>query len=99
MSTVDVLLSVNRDGTVASIDVKGASSSSVSEDIRSEIAGWLIAPARDGNETISQKKALELRVFCNAGFPGHPETATCFAQPWNRRIQPVVTVVTGGPSD
>lgn len=90
---VAVLLSINRDGTVGAIEIKGAPSQSIADDIRKEIAGWLIAPAHYGDETISQKKALELRVFCNAGFPGHPETAMCDAQPSNGQSSPVVTVI------
>jgi photosystem II stability/assembly factor-like uncharacterized protein len=93
---VTVLLSINRDGTVGAIEIKDAPSQSIAEDIRKEIAGWLIAPAHDANETISQQKALELRVSCFAGFPGHPETAMCNAQSLNGQSQPVVTVVTGG---
>jgi hypothetical protein len=93
---VTVILSINRDGTVGALETQGAPSEPIADDIRKGISGWLIAPAHDGNETITQKKTLDLRVSCFAGFPGHPETATCNAQPWSGPSQPAVTVITGG---
>ena len=93
---VTVILSINRDGTIGAVETLAAPSESIASDIRKGIGGWLIAPAHDGNETIPQKKAFDLRISCFAGFPGRPETATCDAQPWNGPSQPVVTVITGG---
>jgi Photosynthesis system II assembly factor YCF48 len=94
MAKVTVLFSVNRDGTVGSIEIKGAPSQPIAEDIRKSVASWLIAPAHHGDESISQKRTLELRVFCNAGFPGHPETAMCMAQPSSGPAQLGVSVIT-----
>lgn len=91
---VTVVLSINRDGTVGAVETQGAPSESIADDLRKGIGGWLIAPAHDGNETITQKKALDLRISCFAGFPGRPETATCNAQPWEGPSQPLVTVIT-----
>jgi hypothetical protein len=94
-----VHFSVKRDGTIGSIEVQGAPSPSIAEDVRKEITGWLIAPAHDSTETIAQEKSLELRISCFAGFPGHPETAMCNTEPWNGRPAPPVVTVIGGPPD
>jgi hypothetical protein len=96
---VTVILSINRDGTIGAVETRGAPSESIASDIRKGISGWLIAPAHDGNETITQKEALDFRISCFAGFPGQPETATCNAQPWKGPSHSVVTVITSGSPD
>lgn len=95
-----VHFSVKRDGTIGPIEIVGAPSQSIADDFEKSIAGWLIAPAHDGSETINQEKSLEFRLSCFAGFPGHPETAMCISAPWDGPpAPPVVTVISNGSTN
>lgn len=97
IAKVFIHFSVKRDGTIGSIEIKGAPSHSIGEDVRKEIAGWLLAPAHEGTETIPQEKSMEFLISCFAGFPGHPETAMCNTLSGSAHA-PAVTVISGTPN-
>ena len=67
---VTVTLSISRDGTIGAVETQGAPSESIADDIRKGIGGWLIALVHDGNETITQKKALRSSNFLLRRFSG-----------------------------
>jgi len=69
-TNVTVTLSISRDGTIGAVETQGAPSESIADDIRKGIGGWLIALVHDGNETITQKKALRSSNFLLRRFSG-----------------------------
>jgi hypothetical protein len=73
---------VARSGSMQDVEVAGAPSKSLSDEIALQISVWLVAPSHTGSVTVPSEKRIELNILCPPRFPGliEPPGATLSPQ-------------------
>lgn len=78
---ITVLIAVNRDGTVGTVDVKNMPSKELRDGIVKEISSWLIALAHVNGTTVAVQKQLNLGIMCFPKWPNSSEQPLCTVSP------------------